>query len=199
MTGFSEAADRNRHAIGEVLARELRPPCRVLEIGSGTGQHAVHFARLFPAVQWLTSDLPEYHPAIAEALMQAGLDNLQGPLELDVDGPWPDPAVQAVYSSNTCHIMSWPQVQAMLRGAARLLPDGGRLFLYGPFKVNGEFTTQSNRQFDASLRSRAPHMGLRDLGQLRTECAQNGLFLDRQYPMPANNFFLSWTRGGDDV
>lgn len=196
MRPYAEAADRNKYPIGRVLEGELKPPCRVLEIGTGTAQHAVEFARRFPRVHWITSDRPENLPGISRALAEAALANLEGPLALDVaDDPWPQIVAQAVYTSNTCHIMSWREVQAMVAGVARILSPGGRFFVYGPFMVDGVHTAESNRQFDAGLQARAPHMGLRDVRQLETECEKHGLGLDRQYTMPANNLLLCWSRG----
>lgn len=196
MKPYAEAADRNKDPIGQVLEGELPLPCTVLEIGTGTAQHAVEFARRFPQVHWITSDLAENRPGIVHALVEANLGNLEGPLELDVAaGPWPDRVVQAVYTSNTCHIMSWPEVQAMVAGVARLLPASGRFFIYGPFMEDGLHNAESNRQFDAGLRARAPHMGLRDLRELRRECEMHGLCLDKRYTMPANNLMLCWNKG----
>lgn len=196
MKPYAEAADRNKEPIGQVLAGELELPCRVLEIGTGTAQHAVEFARRFSQVHWITSDLAVNHPGIAIALAEANLGNLEGPLELDVAADrWPELEVQVVYTSNTCHIMSWPEVRAMLAGVGSLLPSGGRLFIYGPFMVAGLHTAESNRTFDAGLRRRASHMGLRDVQQLQVECEKHGLRLDRRYTMPANNFMLCWSKG----
>ena len=195
MTHCFSAADRNKEPIREALADLLPEHGRVLEIGSGTGQHAVYFAHHFRRLQWLTSDLAENHGAIRSNLDQVSLDNLAGPLLLDVSqDPWPKLEVQAVYTSNTCHIMAWDQVLAMFRGVSGLIGRGGRFFIYGPFNLDGKFTSESNREFDAGLRRRAAHMGVRDVGALEAEAAPLGLTLEVRKDLPANNMLLCWNR-----
>ncbi len=196
MTGYFSAADRNKEPIRQALASLLPGQGSVLEIGSGTGQHAVYFAQHFQHLHWVTSDRQENHSAIRSNLESTSLDNLAGPLLLDVaQDQWPSLEVQAVYSSNTCHIMAWEEVLAMFRGVSGLLPDGGRFLIYGPFNLDGKFTSQSNREFDAGLRQRAPHMGVRDLGALEDAAAPLGLSLATRMDMPANNMLLCWKRG----
>ncbi|MCJ7555455.1 MAG: class I SAM-dependent methyltransferase [Gammaproteobacteria bacterium] len=195
MSAFAEAADRNKEPIREVLAEWLPEQGRVLEIGSGTGQHAVYFARHFPGLRWLTSDLTENHAVIRSAIEHSALENLDGPLELDVgQAEWSVPDVQAVYTSNTCHIMSWDEVLAMFQKVVELLPAEGRFMVYGPFNLDGEFTSQSNRGFDASLKLRHPHMAIRDLTVLEAVAAGIGLTLLDRRAMPANNMLLCWSR-----
>lgn len=193
MTALSEAAERNKEPIRQVLSEWLPETGTVLEIGSGTGQHAVYFARHFPQLHWIASDLPAGHRLIRQALAQSGLPNLSGPLELDVAGEaWPRVAVDVVYTSNTCHIMGWDEVCTMFRRVSALLQPGGRFVVYGPFNRNGEFTSQSNRAFDASLRARNPVMGIRDLEQLQAHAG--ALVLEDRRDMPANNMMLCWSR-----
>lgn len=195
MTGYFSAADRNKEPIRQALASLLPEQGNVLEIGSGTGTHAVYFARHFQHLHWYTSDLRENHSAIRANLEKAPLDNLAGPLLLDVaQDQWPSVQVQAVYASNTCHIMAWEEVLAMFRGVSSMLPPGGRFLIYGPFNLDGKFTSESNRVFDADLRNRAAHMGVRDLGALEVMAAPLGLTLARRMNMPANNMLLCWNR-----
>jgi len=195
VTGYSSAADRNKEPIRQALASLLPGWGSVLEIGSGTGQHAVYFAQHFQHLHWVTSDRQENHSAIRSNLESTPLDNLAGPLLLDVaQDLWPSVEVQAVYTSNTCHIMAWEEVLAMFRGVSCMLPHGGRFLIYGPFNLGGKFTSESNRDFDAGLRIRAAHMGVRDLGALETVAAPLGLTLATRMDMPANNMLLCWNR-----
>ncbi|MGS0740726.1 DUF938 domain-containing protein [Glaciimonas sp. GG7] len=195
---FSLACERNRQPIAIVLATQLTTPQRVLEIGSGTGQHAVYFAAQFAQVIWQTSDLPQNHPSILAWQQEAGLSNALPPLTLDMDdAAWSHTLTDqydAVYTANTCHIMSWPQVQTMFAGVGRVLTSGGRFWTYGPFNVDGQFTSASNAAFDASLKEYAAHMGIRDMAELIVLAAANGLTLRADHPMPANNRLLEWER-----
>lgn len=160
---YSAAAERNQGPLLTVLREVFPQPGLILEIGSGTGQHAVHFARHLPWLRWQPSDQASYLDAVRSWTVPAALPNLLSPLELDVTRPWPIERADGVFSANTAHIMGWPAVEAMFAGVARILPEGGRFALYGPFNYGGEFTSDSNRQFDAMLRARDPEMGLRDL------------------------------------
>ena len=193
MKPCSPASERNKGPILDVLRDILRSKDVVLEIGSGTGQHAVHFAENLPDVHWLATDRAENHPGIVSWVQEAGLDNLTGPLELDVNmTDWPDVEVSAVYSANTAHIMSWEEVEKMFAGVGGLLETGDPFCLYGPFNYAGEFTSESNRAFDSSLREQVPHMGIRDLEDLKTLAAKHDLVLDHDLEMPANNRLLVW-------
>lgn len=187
---YSAAADRNQGPILEVLRLQFAAAATVLEIGSGTGQHAVYFARAMPWLRWQPSDLPRLLPGIRSWVRPAGLDNLLAPIELDVTGAWPAIAADAMFSANTAHIMAWEAVEAMIAGAGRLLPAGGRFCLYGPFNCGGEFTSDSNRQFDAMLRARDARMGLRDIEAIGASAVAAGLELLADYAMPANNRLL---------
>lgn len=191
---YSEACERNRGPILDVLRVHLAQARSVLEIGSGTGQHAVHFAAALPHLTWQTSDLAANHPGIHAWVAEAGLPNLLPPLTLDVGaGTWScDTRYDAVFSANTCHIMSWEEVRAMFAGVAGVLAAGGRLCIYGPFNYGGAFTSDSNAAFDAMLRAQAPHMGLRDFEAMDALALQHGLTLERDHPMPANNRLLVW-------
>jgi len=194
---FSEACERNKGPILEHLAPALARASSVLEIGSGTGQHAVHFARHLPAVAWQPSDRAEWLPGLAARIAAEGPANLAAPLELDVAWErWPVGPADAVYSANTLHIMSWPEVEALFRGAGRTLTPGGVLAIYGPFRYGGRFTTDSNAQFDAGLRGRDPASGIRDFESVNALAHAEGLALEADHAMPANNQLLLWRKRG---
>ncbi len=176
---------------------------KVLEIGSGTGQHAVHFATHLPHLIWQPADLAENLPGIelwrAEAALgparSAGLANLLPPLVLDVNQPrWPETGADAVFSANTLHIMSWSEVRLFFAGVGRLLPSDGVLAVYGPLNYGGRHTSESNARFDRSLRSRDPHSGIRDFEAVDALAAEQKLVLARDVAMPANNRTLVWLR-----
>ena len=195
MKACSEASERNKEPILRVLRQVLPSAGTVLEIGSGTGQHAVYIGAAFPRLVWQTSDLTENHADIRAWLDEAGLDNVRPPLTLDVGaGPWPGEPVEAVFSANTAHIMSWPQVEAMLRGVGRSLADGGVFCLYGPFNYDGNYTSESNAAFDRFLRDRDPQSGIRDFEAINELMEEPGLVLWRDYAMPANNHLLVWKK-----
>jgi cyclopropane fatty-acyl-phospholipid synthase-like methyltransferase len=183
---FSEASERNRAPILAVLKRVFKDRSHVLEIGSGTGQHAAYFSAELPHLVWQASDVAENLPGIREWI------STPPPIELDVDKEWPKLAVDAVFSANTCHIMSWPQVQRMFEGAGRLLPPAGVFALYGAFKYGGKHTSESNARFDAMLRTRDPASGLRDVDDVIRLARPCGLELAEDNAMPANNRLLVW-------
>lgn len=194
----SPACERNREPILEVLVREFADRRAVLEIGSGTGQHAVHFAAAMPHLEWQTSDLPESHKSICAWLDEAQLDNVRAPLVLDVkkasDNPVSELRFDAAFSANTAHIMDIDAVAGMFRLVGDLLPGGGVFCLYGPFNFGGQFSSDSNAAFDLSLRRRDPAMGIRDLETLDSFGERAGLARERLYAMPANNHIAVWIR-----
>jgi SAM-dependent methyltransferase len=191
---FAEACERNRGPILEVL-REAFADCRsVLEIGSGTGQHAVYFAARLPYLVWQTSELPVHHAGILAWLAEAQLPNLRQPLVLDVAGDWPAATYDAAFTANTLHIMAWPLVERFFRGVRGVLAPGAVLAAYGPFNYGGAFTSESNAQFDRWLKSRDPASGIRDFDQVCALAAANGLAFVRDVPMRANNRTLLWRR-----
>lgn len=191
----SPAAERNRQPILDVLADEFKDRSNVLEIGSGTGEHAVFFAAAMPHLTWHTSDLPENHGGIRAWLDRANPGNAEPPLALDVMTFEPEGlAVDAVFSANTAHIMSLDAVGCMFRLVGRLLPPDGIFCLYGPFNFAGRFTSESNAAFDASLRQRDPSMGIRDLARLDDFATGAGLSRVRLYAMPANNHLAVWRK-----
>lgn len=194
-TPFAVAAARNARPILGVVEHELAGCAEVLEIGSGTAQQAVVFASEMPWLQWQTSDLAEYHDAIRAQLANAELSNVAPPLLLDVlnADPVPD-RYDAVYASNTAHIMSQDAVESMFDYVGKTLKAGGLFILYGPFRLDGEFTTESNAAFDGNLRAQDPSMGLRDLEVLDGLAAGSGLRRRRMFAMPSNNFLLIWAK-----
>ncbi|MEJ8569458.1 DUF938 domain-containing protein [Elongatibacter sediminis] len=191
---WSEACDRNKQPILEVLLEVLPSRGRILEIGSATGQHVVHFAAALPGWVWQPSDQAAYLPDLEARLRAEGGVNIEPAITLDVARDFPEGPYDAVYSSNTSHIMSWPEVQAMFAGVGGVLRVEGLFCLYGPFNENGEFTAPSNAAFDRQLRQRNPSMGLRDLADLETLGRQHHLFLQQRFPLPANNQLLVFVR-----
>jgi cyclopropane fatty-acyl-phospholipid synthase-like methyltransferase len=194
MKPFSPASQRNQDPILEVLRDAFADRRAVLEIGSGTGQHAVHFAAALPELIWQASDRTGNLDGVAQWLDEARLPNTPAALEFDVDGSWPAGVYDAVYTANTLHIMSWAQVQRLFAGLPALLADDAVLVVYGPFNDDGRFTSPSNEAFDASLRERDPLMGIRDLGAVDALAQAAGLALVSEHAMPANNRCVVWKR-----
>ena len=187
---------RNRDAITQVLRAVLPERGRVLEIASGTGQHAVHFAAALPALEWQPSDIdPELRASVEAWRAEAGLSNLRAPVDLDVTRtPWPVEAADAIINANMIHIAPWDVCIGLLDGAARLLPEGGILYMYGPYKISGEHTAPSNAQFDQSLRLRDPSWGIRNLDQVVEEAGRRGLDLIETVEMPANDLSVVYRK-----
>ena len=187
----SPAARRNRRPIAEVLSPLLPVQGLVLELASGSGEHARYFAERFPNLTWQPTDAaPEAVQSMAARADEAGLANLRSPLRLDVLRPWPLDAADALVCINMVHISPWECCQALMRGAGRLLPAGGLLYLYGPYNLDGQFTAPSNERFDASLRARNPRWGLREVARVQDEAWLRGLELEQTVQMPANNLSL---------
>ncbi len=192
---YSAACEQNRAPILAVIQPLLTRCGQLLEIGSGTGQHAVYLGEQLPHLQWQTSDVPDYHPAILAWLSEAALDNVLPPLTLDVSQPvWPELVVDAVFTANTLHIMSWPEVVACFAGVGRLLETGGLLLVYGPFNYQGQYTSESNARFDQWLQERDPASGVRDFEALDLLAESAGMRLQADYEMPANNRILCWQK-----
>lgn len=193
MKPHSEACERNAGPILEILGRVFADRRLVLEIGSGTGQHAVHFAAALPHLVWQTSDLPDTHAGIRAWLADAGLDNVQAPIELDIRGEsWPVERFDAVFSANVVHIASWDAVHAMFRGIGRHRSEDCIVALYGPYNYAGRHTSQSNADFDAWLKRRNPVSGIRDFEAVNALAEDIGLTLVEDNAMPANNRLLVW-------
>jgi len=192
---WSEACERNRGPILDVLREAFAGATRVLEVGAGSGQHAVFFAKALPHLEWQPTDRAEYLPGIALWCDEAGLPNLRAPLALDVDHwPWPVTDCDALFSANTLHIMGWHSVQNFFRGAACVLRPGGTLAVYGPFSYDGRHTAESNARFDAFLRARDPLSGVRDFEAVNALAAGGGLVFVVDHALPANNRLLLWRR-----
>ena len=188
---FSSAAERNRQPILEQLQLLLPAKGTVLEIGSGTGEHATWFCHALKGLHWQPSDRAENLDGLS---IRFGMENnprILPLMKLDVlSDTWPKETYEAVYSANTAHIMSWPAVEAMFAGVAQHLVKGAKFCLYGPFNVDGQFTSQSNAAFDMHLRSRDPEMGIRDVAALESLATDGQMYLDQKIAMPANNFIL---------
>jgi len=192
---FSQSCENNKLPILAVLRRHLEATRHVLEIGSGTGQHAVFFAAQLPHLVWQPSDEIVNLPGIRQWVREADLPNLREPLELDVQtGPWPVDATDAVFSANTTHIMSWPAVQDFIRGVGDRLSSGGVFCLYGPFNYGGAYTSESNARFDEWLRQRDPQSAIRHFEEVDKLATQAGLHLIEDNQMPANNRLLVWRK-----
>lgn len=192
---FSEACEENKLPILSVLAHYLDKPATLLEIGSGTGQHAIFFAGHFPQLQWHCSDQFCYLEGISQWLADYQGSNIRGPHQLDVQQQdWPLPQFDHVFSANTTHIMSWSMVQAMFSGVGKGLSAGGYFILYGPFNYEGRFTSDSNAQFDLFLKQRDPLSGIRDFETLNTLAEQQSMRLIQDHQMPVNNRCLVWQK-----
>jgi len=185
---FSQACENNKHAILAVLNRYLRSPGKVLEIGSGTGQHATFFAENLPYLSWQTSDLRENHPGILAWMHDYPGENLLPPFELNVaNDNWNLSGFGGVFTANTAHIMSWDEVVAMIKGVAASLDHEGYWIIYGPFNYAGQFTSDSNVRFNEWLKAQAPHRAIRDFEALCSQAKAAGLSLLEDCSMPANN------------
>lgn len=191
---FAPACERNQGPILEVLRQYFPDRRRILEIGSGTGQHAVFFAPAFPDATWQTSDVTENLPGVRLWLDEARLPNLPPPLTLDVTGPWPDARFDAIFSANSLHIMSWASVEQFFAGVARVLEPGGILAVYGPFNYHGAYTSDSNREFDVWLKQRSVDSAIRDFEAVDGLAQGIGCQLVKDHTMPANNRLLVWRR-----
>lgn len=195
MKPYAASCDENREPILAVLKQLLPERQAVLEIGSGTGQHAVYFGEQLPHLTWQTSDQLEYHAGIQAWLQDAQLPNVLAPLLLDVrQATWPTLKVDAVFSANTLHIMSWAAVEACFAGVGRLLPANGLFIVYGPFNYAGQFTSRSNERFDQWLKQRDPESGIRNFEDLNELAANAGMELQADYEMPVNNRILVWRK-----
>jgi SAM-dependent methyltransferase len=195
MLPFSAACERNKDPILEVLRIRFADRTRILEIGSGTGQHAVHFARALTHLAWHPTEQLAYLPDLAERVKQEGPRNLHVPTVLDVRQTlWPLRSVDGMFTANTLHIMSWPEVMALYRGVGAVLAPGGVFCVYGPFRYAGRYTSDSNQDFDRMLRERDPNSGLRDIEAVAALAEQYGLRLDADHDLPANNRLVVFTK-----
>lgn len=190
----SPASERNKAPIGEQLQQRLADCSQVLEIGSGTGQHAEYFAQIMPWLHWQCSDRGPDLGDLNARIQHLANEKLAPAFVLDVlSDHWPQEQYDAVYSANTAHIMSWPMVCAMLAGVPQCLHHGGQFILYGPFRYGDRHTAASNQAFDLQLRQRDPAMGIRDALEVQQQASISGLKLIDDVAMPANNRLLVFT------
>ena len=192
---YSESCEQNRAPILAILREVFGDRSQVLEIGSGTGQHAVYFGAELPHLRWQTADVLAHHPGIAAWLAEAALPNVLPPLVLDASHTdWHKDRYDAVFSANTLHIMSAQEVEKCFEGIGQVLKPGGVLAVYGPFNYHGQFTSDSNARFDQWLKSRDPASGIRDFETVDALARQQGLALIHDFAMPANNRTLVWAK-----
>ena len=195
MLPFSAACERNKDPILEVLRLRFADRTQVLEIGSGTGQHAVYFAQALGHLTWHPTEQLVYLEDLMERVKLEGPGNLRPPTLLDVrQAVWPVRGVDAMFTANTLHIMSWPEVMALFNGIGTVLAPGGVLCIYGPFRYAGKYTSDSNQEFDRMLQERDPQSGLRDIEAVSLLADQYGLRLDADFDLPANNRLLVFTK-----
>lgn len=191
MQGFSQAADNNKAPILTVLSEWLQDHARALEVGSGAGQHAIHFARALKSIRWQPTERAEALPTLVKNIATYGSANILPPIALDLStNDWPQDTVDCVYAANVMHIVSQSLGANLVRGAAEMLAKGGVLLLYGPLKYRGDFTTPSNADFDQWLKARDQSSGIRDIEWLCDLANESGLSLVEDRPMPANNQML---------
>jgi len=195
MQGYSQAAENNKAPIADVMGKHLPPDASVLEIGSGAGQHALHMSHTFPGITWLPSERKAVVPILMANLALYESNNIQPPLVLDLaDFTWSGDPVDAVYAANVMHIVSDSLGKRLVQLAADALRSSGLLMLYGPYKYNGQFTTESNAAFDQWLKDRDPASGVRDFEAVIATAQCSGLTLAQDYAMPANNQMLIFER-----
>jgi cyclopropane fatty-acyl-phospholipid synthase-like methyltransferase len=190
----SPSCERNREPILKVLREQLADRRHVLEIGSGTGEHAVHFAAALPQLSWQSSDRAENLPGIRAWLDEAALPNTPAPLALDVADRWPGGPFDAVFSANTLHIMAWHEVQQMFERLATITSADASLIIYGPFNFGGRYSSDSNAAFDQWLKARGAHMAIRDAEAVDALAADAGFTLIDDIVMPASNRCRVWRR-----
>lgn len=192
---FAPACERNQAPILQQLKKILLGTESILEIGSGTGQHAVYFAKHLPNIHWQTSDVITNHPGIHLWLEEANLPNIAPPIALDInDNPMPPVSYDVIYTANTFHIMSWPTVLKLINGITSVLQSSGKFICYGPFKINSVFTSSSNEEFDKKLRRGDPKKGIREIEAVTQAFSQIALKLEELIEMPANNCLLVYSK-----
>ena len=192
---YSESCDQNREPILSNIRPVFSSIDMVLEIGSGTGQHAIYFAEKMPHLTWHTSDCASYLDGINRWLSDASLPNTIPPFELDVSkSKWPEFSPDAIFTANTVHIMSCDDVENLMRGAGKILKKNASLIIYGPFNYNGQFTSESNRSFDQWLKDRDQLSGIKNFEDIALLAVDNGMHLLNDYKMPANNRILHFVK-----
>ena len=192
---YAPACERNREPIYAVISQLFADKSSILEIGSGTGQHAVYFAERMPHLHWQCSDLEENQGGIRQWLDEARLPNTPPPVVLDVlQDDWPVLQVDGVFSANAVHIMPWEAVIAMIGGVGRVLQEDGLLVLYGPFNYQGKYSSDSNARFDEWLKQQSPHSAIRDFEAMNELAMEAGLKICDDLAMPANNRIIYWKK-----
>jgi cyclopropane fatty-acyl-phospholipid synthase-like methyltransferase len=192
---YAESCDQNRDPIFEIIQPLLKNKKSVLEIGSGTGQHAVYFAQKMPHLIWQTSDQQLYHDGIKLWLDDIKLDNTPAPIALNVStDTWPNLTFDTIFSANAVHIMAWDNVVDLFKHAPNLLETGGLFILYGPFNYNQQYTSESNARFDIWLKQRDPQSAIRDFEALNILANNTGMVLQSDHALPANNRILVWAK-----
>ena len=195
MKPYASSCDQNKEPILAVLSEVLADSKDVLEVGTGTGQHAIFFAEKLPHLTWQCSDQTQYHEGIHQWLAEADLPNVLPPIALNVStDTWPSTLYDALYSANVTHIMHWDNVVDLFTQGAKCLKPQGKFVSYGPFNYGGRYTSQGNQQFDQHLKSGDPLSGIRDFDDLQELASENGLKLINDYEMPANNRILVWQK-----
>ncbi len=192
---FSQACENNKQPILKIVKRAFIDQKHVLEIGSGTGQHAIYFAKKLPFLTWQTSDLPINHAGINQWIDDFPSTNIKRPLVIDLaDEPSLPNDIDAIFSANTLHIISWPLVHNFFKMVEKNLPQNGTLCIYGPFNYQGKYTSESNANFDLWLKDRDEHSGIRDFEAICQLASKSGLSLNEDIEMPANNRILLFTK-----
>ncbi len=192
---YSEACEQNKEPILNILKEVFKDRNTVLEIGSGSGQHAVYFAKELQHLAWQPSDLQENLSSIRAWIDEESLCNLKQPIELDVERlPWNIFIADAIFTANSLHIMSWEMVEHFFKGVGGLLPEGGKLLVYGPFSYHGTHTSPSNERFDQYLKQQNPLSGVRDFDDLDALAKRQNLTFAEEYSMPVNNRCLLWVK-----
>lgn len=195
MSNYSEAAERNKKPIYQVLKKYLAADTRLLEIGTGTAQHAIYMATKLQNVQWICSDRRIHLEDIEKSLKKHQIKNLHGPLNVEIGiDDFPKGSFDYVYTANTLHIMSWKENKAFFKLLGKRLREGALVFIYGPFNFEGEFSSPSNKQFDEMLRSRDPHSGIRNFEDILANMTKFGFKFLENHQMPANNNILVFER-----
>lgn len=195
---FSPSCERNREPILGVLRDAFADRRNVLEIGSGTGQHAAFFAAAMPHLHWQTSERSEYLDGVQNWLDEAALANTRPPIAFDVgQDHWPASRFDAIFTANTLHIMAWSEVERLFARLPEIMSKDCIFAVYGPFNIDGQYTSESNAGFDGWLRQRGAHMAIRDLAAVDALAAAAGLQRIALHQMPANNFCVIWQRRGE--
>jgi cyclopropane fatty-acyl-phospholipid synthase-like methyltransferase len=199
MKQYSSSCVQNQAPIFKIIKPLLQDKRTVLEVGSGTGQHAVYFAEKMPHLNWQSSDQMQYLSSINAWIDEANLSNTAPAINLDVTQAWPALEFDVIFSANTTHIMSWEMVVDFFQGVGKSLSENGLFILYGPFNYNAQYTSQSNANFDRWLKDRDAQSAIRDFEKLNTLAQQAGLILMNDYAMPANNRILVWQKKRSDL